>query len=70
MSTGMVMTRRMTVGRVVAAGDVSADEAQAQVHPAAADGEALGAAVGGRRYDVSDELQVRAGIGLGHCDDW
>ena len=70
MPAGVEMTRRVPVGRIVAARDVAADEAQAQVDPVAADGEALGAAVGGRRYDVSDELQVRAGIGLGHCDDW
>ncbi len=53
------MLRRVAVRRIVAAADVAAHQAQPQVHPAAADREALLATVGGR-HDVA---QSRSSVG-------
>jgi hypothetical protein len=62
----MKMLRRMAVGRIVATGDVTAHQAQPQVHPSAADREAFFAAVSGRR-DVDDRGQMGAGVRFRHC---
>jgi hypothetical protein len=48
------MASRVAMRRLVAAADVAAYEAQTQVNPAAADGQAILAA-GGGRHDVGDQ---------------
>src|SRR5690349_14104252 len=62
---GVVVGGGVPAGRRVAAADVPAGHADPQVHPAAAGGEALDAAVAGR-LDVPGAVEVGADF-LGHA---
>lgn len=61
---GMEMFGGVFILRRIAAADVSADQAQAQVHPAIAHGDAFGADVRGCGGDFDF---VEMGALLGHC---
>ena len=54
----MEMTSRVPMRRGIAAADVTAGEAQAQMHPARADSQAILAAFGTRRY-IANHFQMR-----------
>ena len=64
MVLGVEMSRGMAVRRVVAAADMTARHAQAEVHPPATHAKAVLAAVTARR-DLCDLVQMRAGLGHG-----
>ena len=65
MMGGVIVFRRVLVRRRVAAADVTAFEAQSQVHPSIAGGETFFAAVRRGRFAIellrSDRAQVLAG---------
>jgi hypothetical protein len=57
---GVEVLRRVFVGRVVTATNVTTAKAQTQVHPPAASAEALLATVGRFRFDVANLVEMCA----------
>src|SRR5215207_2442316 len=60
-ASGTEVAGGVTVGGVVAAADVTAGHAHAQVHPLAADAQAVLAALAARRH-VGDLVEMAAGL--------